>query len=68
VGPGDAEQVVLCVHGLTRNAATSTSSRAASPQKGMRVIAPDLPGRGKSEWLKNGSDYARPPTSPRPRR
>ena len=42
--------VVVCVHGLTRNGrdfATLASALAGS----YRVICPDLPGRGRSDWL-----------------
>lgn len=50
--------VVVCVHGLSRNAkdfdrlATALSSR-------YRVICPDMTGRGDSDWLedKNGYNY-----------
>lgn len=57
-GPKDAP-VLLCIHGLTRNArdfdvlAEALSSR-------YRVICPDMPGRGKSEWLADGMDYGYP--------
>jgi pimeloyl-ACP methyl ester carboxylesterase len=57
-GPKDAP-TLLCVHGLTRNArdfdvlAQALSSR-------YRVICPDMPGRGKSEWLGVAADYAYP--------
>jgi pimeloyl-ACP methyl ester carboxylesterase len=59
-GPKDAEQVVVCVHGLTRNGRDFDFLARRLAQKGYRVLAPDLPGRGKSEWLKNGSDYNTP--------
>jgi pimeloyl-ACP methyl ester carboxylesterase len=59
-GPADAEQVVLCVHGLTRNARDFDFLARRLAAKGIRVVAPDLPGRGRSEWASNGSDYATP--------
>ncbi len=59
-GPADADQVVVCVHGLTRNARDFEFLARRLAQKGARVLALDLPGRGKSEWLKNGSDYNTP--------
>ena len=39
---------------------TSTECRALNSRakEGMRVIAPDLPGRGRSEWLPSVNDYA----------
>ena len=59
-GPEDASQVVVCVHGLTRNARDFDFLARRLAHKGMRVIAPDLPGRGKSEWIATASDYATP--------
>lgn len=59
-GPADAQQVVMCVHGMTRNARDFDFLARRLAQKGMRVIAPDLPGRGRSEWLKSPSDYHTP--------
>jgi alpha-beta hydrolase superfamily lysophospholipase len=66
-GPAESQQVVVCVHGLTRNGRDFDFLARRLAQKGMRVLAPDLPGRGQSEWLKGGSTI-RPHTSPRPRR
>lgn len=50
---------VLCVHGLTRNGRDfdELAERLASD---FRVIAPDLPGRGKSDWLPQAELYALP--------
>jgi pimeloyl-ACP methyl ester carboxylesterase len=59
-GPPDAEQVVFCVHGLTRNARDFDFLARRLAARGMRVVAPDLPGRGRSEWAGNGADYATP--------
>ena len=59
-GREDAEQVVVCVHGLTRNARDFDFLARRLAQKGMRVIAPDLPGRGKSDWVPLAADYATP--------
>ena len=59
-GPKDASQVVVCVHGLTRNGRDFDFLARRLAQRGLRVIAPDLPGRGRSEWVKNGADYATP--------
>jgi len=57
-GPKDAP-TLLCVHGLTRNARDfDTLAAALSVQ--YRVICPDMPGRGKSEWLEAGADYDAP--------
>lgn len=59
-GPRDAQQVVLCVHGLTRNSRDFDFLARRLAAKGMRVIAADLPGRGRSEWLANPTDYKTP--------
>ncbi len=59
-GPRDAQQVVLCVHGLTRNSRDFDFLARRLAAKGMRVIAADLPGRGRSEWLSNPADYQTP--------
>src|SRR5260221_13857988 len=59
-GPENAEQVVLCVHGLTRNARDFFFLARRLALRAMRVVAPDLPGRGRSDWAGNGADYATP--------
>jgi pimeloyl-ACP methyl ester carboxylesterase len=51
--------VVICVHGLTRNGRDFDElAQALSSQ--YRVLCPDIPGRGKSEWLTHKEDYAYP--------
>ena len=59
-GPANAAQVVVCVHGLTRNARDFDFLARRLASRGMRVIAPDLPGRGKSDWVSIAADYATP--------
>ncbi|MEO5693131.1 MAG: alpha/beta hydrolase [Usitatibacter sp.] len=59
-GRRDAEQVVLCVHGLTRNSRDFDYLARRLVNKGMRVVAPDLPGRGRSQWAEPASDYGTP--------
>ena len=59
-GPRASEQVVVCLHGLTRNARDFDFLARRLAAKGMRVVAPDLPGRGRSQWVENGADYATP--------
>ena len=57
-GPPGAP-TVLCVHGLTRNGrdfdflAEALSARC-------RVVCPDMPGRGRSDWLDDGKAYGFP--------
>jgi pimeloyl-ACP methyl ester carboxylesterase len=58
---GDAgnRDVVVCVHGVGRNGRDfDVLGEALSPTH--RVLAPDMPGRGASEWLRDPLDYATP--------
>lgn len=57
-GRADAPPVV-CVHGLTRNA-HDFDALAAILAADYRVICPDLPGRGRSEWLPSPALYVVP--------
>ena len=57
-GPADAS-VLLCVHGLTRNA-RDFETLAGALSTHYRVVCPDMAGRGKSEWLDHGADYDNP--------
>ncbi len=56
---GAAGDAVLCVHGLTRTGRDfDTLARALGAAR--RVVCPDMPGRGRSEWLAEPADYAMP--------
>lgn len=56
---GDASHVVLCVHGLSRQARDfDTLARALQPH--VRVVAVDVAGRGESDWLADPMAYALP--------
>ena len=57
-GPAGAP-TLLCVHGLTRNG-KDFDAIAETLSARYRVICPDMPGRGRSEWLKNPAEYAYP--------
>ena len=47
---------VLCVHGLTRNGRDFDSlAETLSPR--FRVVCPDMPGRGRSDWLDEADAY-----------
>ena len=59
-GSKDADQVVVAVHGLTRNSRDFDFLARRLAAKGMRVVAPDLPGRGRSDWITPATDYATP--------
>ena len=58
---GDANnpRVVICVHGLTRNGRDFDDIAHALSSE-YRVLCPDMPGRGKSEWLTHKEDFAYP--------
>ena len=57
-GPPGAP-TVLCVHGLTRNGRDfDFLAEALSPR--FRVVCPDLPGRGRSDWLDDARAYGFP--------
>jgi pimeloyl-ACP methyl ester carboxylesterase len=56
-GPPTAKQTVVCVHGVSRTGRDFDMLAAALAATGMRVILPDLPGRGRSEWLVSPSHY-----------
>jgi pimeloyl-ACP methyl ester carboxylesterase len=55
-----SDRPVLCVHGLTRNGRDFDYLATALASRGRRVVCPDLPGRGRSERLKDSSDYVLP--------
>ena len=54
-----SSRVVVCVHGLTRNGRDFDSLASALSDR-FRVLCPDMPGRGDSEWLRDPGDYAFP--------
>jgi len=56
-GPPTATQTVVCVHGVSRTGRDFDVLAQALAATGMRVILPDLPGRGRSEWLASPSHY-----------
>lgn len=59
-GPEDGAPV-LCVHGLTRTGRDFDALARALAGQGRRVLCPDLPGRGASDWLPDPTLYV-PPT------
>lgn len=53
------DRVLVCVHGLTRSGRDfDPLARALSDR--YRVICPDMPGRGASQWLGNPMEYQIP--------
>jgi pimeloyl-ACP methyl ester carboxylesterase len=57
-GPA-AAPTVLCVHGLTRNGRDFDFLAEALSAR-FRVICPDMPGRGRSDWLDDAGTYGFP--------
>jgi pimeloyl-ACP methyl ester carboxylesterase len=58
-GPDAPVKTVLCVHGLTRNGRDFDVLATALAAEGWRVVAPDMPGRGRSPRLRV-QDYTYP--------
>ena len=62
-GDAAATDVVACVHGLTRQGRDFDVLAQALVQRGggrLRVVCPDVAGRGRSDWLKNPVGYQIP--------
>jgi pimeloyl-ACP methyl ester carboxylesterase len=51
---------VVCVHGLTRNAHDFDRLAQGLAERGARVLAVDVPGRGGSSWLHEPDRYTVP--------
>lgn len=59
-GARDCARVLVCVHGLSRCARDFDFLAAEMVRHGYRVVCPDVPGRGDSDWLKNPLEYVVP--------
>ncbi len=57
-GPPGAP-TVICVHGLTRNGRDFDFLAEALSAR-FRVVCPDMPGRGRSDWLEDAGAYSFP--------
>jgi pimeloyl-ACP methyl ester carboxylesterase len=58
-GEHENPKVVVCVHGIGRNGRDFDVLGEALADT-HRVLAPDMPGRGASEWLREPMDYVAP--------
>jgi pimeloyl-ACP methyl ester carboxylesterase len=58
-GAPDNPRVVLCVHGIGRNA-RDFDVLGETLSATHRVVAIDMPGRGESDWLADPNDYVVP--------
>jgi pimeloyl-ACP methyl ester carboxylesterase len=56
-GPKDSEEVVICLHGLTRQGRDFDHLAAHLASLGRRVVCPDLVGRGRSGRLRDPQEY-----------
>lgn len=65
-GQPESGHVVVCAHGLTRQGrdfdvlAQALCERAPGRPGGIRVVCPDVVGRGESDWLKDPMGYQVP--------
>ena len=61
-GAADAPHLVVCVHGLSRQGRDfDVLARALVAAAPVRVVCPDVVGRGRSDWLADPMGY-QPPT------
>ena len=65
-GDAAAPHLVVCTHGLSRQGrdfdvlARALLARAAAQGQALRVVCPDVVGRGESDWLKDPMGYQFP--------
>src|SRR3954469_16344044 len=62
-GDADAPHVVVCVHGLSRQGRdfdTLAQGLLARSKEPLRIVCPDVVGRGRSEWLADPMGYGIP--------
>ncbi|WP_013320267.1 alpha/beta fold hydrolase [Gloeothece verrucosa] len=55
-GKEDNQNILICVHGLTRNG-RDFDFLAQALEKDYCIICPDIVGRGESDWLTEAKDY-----------
>jgi pimeloyl-ACP methyl ester carboxylesterase len=58
-GDPASSRTVVCVHGLTRNGRDFDALATALSDR-FRIVCPDMPGRGDSDWLRDPGDYVFP--------
>jgi pimeloyl-ACP methyl ester carboxylesterase len=62
-GDASATHTIVCVHGLTRQGRdfdVLAQALVAASQEPLRVVCPDVVGRGQSDWLANPQGYGIP--------
>ncbi len=58
-GDPSTPHVIVCVHGLSRQG-RDFDTLARTLSRHARVLCPDMPGRGESDWLRDPHQYAVP--------
>jgi pimeloyl-ACP methyl ester carboxylesterase len=56
-GAPDAPRTLVCVHGLTRSGRDFDRLAGALSGPDLRILAPDIVGRGRSDWMGPGGVY-----------
>ena len=59
-GPESSERTLLCLHGLSRNGKDFGPLAERLAEEGWRVVAPDVVGRGDSDWAAGPEVYGYP--------
>jgi len=59
-GSPEAARTVVCVHGLTRQGRDFDTLARVLAGDGLRVVCPDVAGRGESDWLPDPMLYQIP--------
>ncbi len=59
-GAPDASHTVVCLHGLARNSRDFDDLAAALAKEGLRIVCPDIVGRGDSGYLRDPMGYGYP--------
>lgn len=59
-GTPQKDKAVLCLHGFSRNGRDFDYLAQELVDQGYWIICPDMPGRGKSDWLPIPTDYNYP--------
>jgi pimeloyl-ACP methyl ester carboxylesterase len=62
-GDASAGHVIVCAHGLSRQGRdfdVLAQGLLARTQRPLRIVCPDVVGRGRSDWLKDPMGYALP--------
>jgi pimeloyl-ACP methyl ester carboxylesterase len=59
-GADDAQHKAICIHGISRNSHDFAWLAPVLAEAGWHVVAVDMVGRGKSQWLDDAAGYTMP--------